>query len=62
MYVLVLDVDVCSQIECINGVCEEVNGIYQCTCNTGWEGLTCNTSKLKHVYGKQSIYKCANRY
>ena len=40
-----LDVDVCSQIECINGVCEEVNGIYQCTCNTGWEGLTCNTSK-----------------
>ena len=43
-----LDIDECSSDPCMNGgSCFDLINGYRCTCDAGWTGTNCDTSKLK---------------
>ena len=45
------DVDECLTLPCLHdGVCNNLDGSYNCSCQEGWSGDNCQTGNLLHTW------------
>ena len=38
----IVDIDYCADSPCVNGECEDLPERFECHCDPGWEGTTCD--------------------
>lgn len=41
-YLTIVDIDYCVGSPCVNGECKELTDRFNCQCEAGWKGTTCD--------------------
>ena len=45
----VVDIDECESSPCLNGICQQSLGYYNCTCHSGYFGSRCEEGNTEYV-------------